>query len=160
MKVEEIMTRDVKTCRLQDTLNAAACLLWEADCGCAPVVDAESRVIGMITDRDICMSAYFRDRPLSTLLVSDAMSVQVFSCVPGDSVEQAEQTMRERQVRRLPVTDESGRIVGILSLNDIAREAENGRIGRKRKSVKPTAVAATLAAVGEPHSPPPAAMVT
>ncbi|MGH7819024.1 MAG: CBS domain-containing protein [Candidatus Binatia bacterium] len=158
MNVEELMTRDVKTSSLADTLHAAARIMWEHDCGCVPVVDEESRVLAMLTDRDVCMAAYFQDRPLSTLHVSDAMSNQMYTCSPGDSVQDAERLMRERQIRRVPIVDETNRLVGILSLNDVARAAARPREARKKQAVKPSEVGETLATICEPRSPEPAAM--
>lgn len=64
MKVQDIMTADVETCRLDDTLDRPAAIMWERDCGVVPVVDDESRIVGMLTDRDICMAAYTQGRPL------------------------------------------------------------------------------------------------
>ncbi|HZP42445.1 MAG TPA: CBS domain-containing protein [Candidatus Binatia bacterium] len=149
MKVEELMTRRVASCSASDTLNAAARIMWEHDCGCAPVV-ADGRVVGMITDRDICMAAYTQDRPLSALPVSQAMSREVHSCRPDDPLAVAERTMRERQIRRLPVIDASGHLVGILSLNDVARAfAREGE--RAAGGARANEVASTLAAVCRPR---------
>lgn len=159
MNVEALMIRDVKTCGLGDTLHQAAQIMWEQDCGCVPVTDEKSRVLAMLTDRDVCMAAYFQDRPLGTLRVSDAMSNQIYACAPGDSIQDAERVMRERQVRRLPVTDPEGRLLGILSLNDIARAAGRGRETKKKQTVKTAEVGETLAGICEPRSPEPAAFV-
>jgi CBS domain-containing protein len=149
MTVEELMTREVASCSSSATLNTAARLMWEHDYGCAPVV-ADGRVVGMITDRDICMAAYTQDRPLSTLPVSHAMSKDVYSCSPDDPLAVAERIMRERRVRRLPVIDAKGHLVGILSLNDIARTF--GRDGRPAAGgPRAREVASTLAAVCRPR---------
>src|SRR5438046_1875104 len=77
MKVEEIMSVDLETCRLEDTLNRPAQIMWEHDCGVVPVVDGEARVVGIITDRDICIAAYTQGRPLSEIPVSSACSQNV-----------------------------------------------------------------------------------
>ena len=63
MKVHEIMSTDLATCQSEDTLNCAAQIMWERDCGVVPILDQGSRVIGMLTDRDICMAAYTQGRP-------------------------------------------------------------------------------------------------
>jgi len=152
MKIKDLMHKDVKSCSIQDPLNAAARQMWENDCGCVPVLDDNFHVIGIVTDRDICMAAYFQNRPLTEIRISDAMSNQIFSCHDDDAIEAAERAMREHQIRRLPVIDEGGRILGILSLNDIALQAERERRSTKgRKAVKSEEVAATLAAVCEPR---------
>jgi CBS domain-containing protein len=152
VKVKDLMHKDVKSCSVQDALNAAERQMWENDCGCVPVLDDNSRVVGIVTDRDVCMAAYFQNRPITEIRIADAMSNQIFSCGEDDAIETAEKAMREHQIRRLPVIDEGGSILGILSLNDIALEAEHERRSAKgRKEVKSEEVAATLAAVCEPR---------
>ena len=69
MKVEQVMNRNVKTCRSSDSLDRAAQLMWENDCGCVPIVDDEGRGVGMVTDRDVCMAAYTQGGPLTHLRV-------------------------------------------------------------------------------------------
>ena len=147
MKVEQVMTRDVKLCRVEESLNDAARVMWDHACGCVPVVDADDRVVGVLTDRDVCMAAYTRGLPLGDMTVSSAMSRQVFACHVGDALDTAEAIMREHQVRRLPVLGFGDRIVGILSLSDIAREAER-RKGQRSKDLSPDAIRSTLVAVG------------
>jgi len=98
--------------------------MWDGDCGSIPVVDSWSRVIGMITDRDICMAAYTQGRSLEQIRVQDVMSKNVTSCKTSDSLEQAEELMRRQKVRRLPVVDAEMHLVGLLSINDIARAAK------------------------------------
>lgn len=121
MRVEEIMTKNVEACRPDDTLNTAADIMWQADCGCVPVVDGQSkRVIGMITDRDICMAAYLSGQPLQALTIEGAMAKTVHSCSPQDPLSVAERMMREGQIRRLPAVDDDGQLMGIISLSDIA----------------------------------------
>jgi CBS domain-containing protein len=116
---------------VHDTLNTAAQLMWEHDCGAIPVMGDDDRIIGIVTDRDICMAAYTQGRPLYAIPVHDAMAKEVFTCRPDDSVEDAEHLMGEKQVRRLPVLDGAGQLVGMLSVGDIARELG----GSRRKGV-------------------------
>lgn len=123
MKVEQLMKRPVRTCQSEDSLDWVAEVMWEADCGCLPVVDGEERLVAVVTDRDICMAAHFQGGPLYALKVRGAMSKQVFACHPQDAIADAENIMRSNQIRRLPVVDEENRVVGILSLNDLALEA-------------------------------------
>jgi CBS domain-containing protein len=120
MKVKDIMTRDIGTCRPHDSLAAAAKLMWDRDIGAVPVVDPEGKVIGLITDRDICMAAHFTGEPIALVAVSHAMSKTVVAADPEQSVEAAEQLMAAKQIRRLPVT-QGEKLVGMLSLSDIAR---------------------------------------
>jgi CBS domain-containing protein len=63
MSVKDLMTKNVKTCRPSDLLNAAARIMWEEDCGCVPVVGDDNQLVGMLTDRDICMATYTRNQP-------------------------------------------------------------------------------------------------
>lgn len=119
VKSESLMTLDTQACQAEDSLHRAAQLMWENDCGSVPVVDSDRRVIGMITDRDICMAAFTQGGDLHAHPVSSAMSPQVYGCSPDDSVSVAEHLMREQQIRRIPVVND-GRLVGMLSLNDIA----------------------------------------
>jgi CBS domain-containing protein len=146
MNIEQVMTRNVKTCAIHSTLDDAARIMWDRDCGSVPVVDEEQRVVGMITDRDICMSAWSQGRPLVELRVANAMSPRIHTCKPLDSIESAEEIMRKQQVRRLPVIDPDGRLLGILSLTDIAIEAACGAQARN-KSITAREVGETLAGV-------------
>jgi CBS domain-containing protein len=150
MKVAQVMRQGVKSCHAQDTLNTAAQIMWDHDCGCVPVVDDEAHVVGMITDRDICMAAYTQGRVLSEIEVENAMSKPVCACGPEQSVADAERMMRSSQVHRLPVIDSGGRLVGILSLNDIAEEARRESPERKRE-VTFASVGETLEAICRPR---------
>jgi CBS domain-containing protein len=143
MLVGQLMNRDVKTCAPEDTLDVAAQLLWDHDVGVITVVSG-ARVVGMITDRDICMAAYTQGRPLRELTVSSAMSKELHSARADTPVSDAMRLLRERQIRRLPVVDEQGRLQGVLSLNDLAREGV-----RPRTKLAPHEVVETLAAVGQ-----------
>ena len=150
MRVEEIMKRPVVTCRVDDTLNTAARLMWENDCGAVPVLGEDGAVVGMITDRDICMAAYTQGTALGAIPVCVAMSREVFSCHPDDPTIEVERLMQEKQVRRMPVVDPQGRPIGILSLNDLAREA--ARATARRTGGAGVDVLRTLAAIGEPRA--------
>lgn len=132
MRVMDLMSRSPVTCKTTDALSVAAKLMWDCDCGAIPVVGEGASVKGMITDRDICMACFTQDKPPSSILVAEAMSDGLFFCSPDGSVADAERIMRRNQVRRLPVLDRRGNLVGILSLADIAREAERERIQGKR----------------------------
>jgi CBS-domain-containing membrane protein len=150
MNIEQLMIRNVKTCTPDSTLDDAARIMWDQDCGAVPVVDEASRVVGMITDRDICMSAWIQGRPLVELRIANAMSARVYTCKPMDSIGSAEAIMQAQQVRRLPVVGADGRLVGILSLNDIA--LESARDSRTTNHwVTAREVAETLASVCKPH---------
>lgn len=134
MRAQDWMTRDVRTCRPETSLNDAAHAMWQGDCGVLPVVDSDQKVIGVITDRDVCMGAYLQGKALADLPVRDAMSRAVFSCRPTDSIEDVIRCMADHQVRRVPVLDARGKLVGILSLNDLARQVVS--LGDERERVR------------------------
>jgi len=146
MNVGQLMTHGVKTCRPQDSLNTAAKLMWDNNCGSVGVV-AEGKVVGMLTDRDICMAAYTQGHLLSEMQISGAMSKKLFSCRPEDSLAKAEEIMRTNRIRRLPVIDADSHLVGILSLDDIAREAMRERKDKQRVEITAEEVCDTFAAV-------------
>lgn len=150
MNISQMMNREVQTCSVEDCLDAVASKLWDHDIGSLPVV-SDGRVIGMITDRDICMAAYTQGTPLKEIPVYTAMSRVVFSCSPEDSIRKAEQIMRTYQIRRLPVVSQEGELVGIISLTDLAREAEIAS-GEKRQDVTIKEVTDTFAAITHPRS--------
>lgn len=152
MQIEQIMSRPVQCCSPQDTLAHAAELMWTHDCGCIPVcsADGDARVVGIVTDRDICMHALFRGKPLHDLMVADVMTGDLQVCRPGDSLADAEQTMRHAKLRRLPVLDESDALVGIVSLADLAQEAARQH-GAVFEEVSETEVADTLATICAPE---------
>ncbi len=156
MRVQDLMTRQVHSCRSSDSLEQAAQLMWNFDCGCVPVCDGDgvSRLVGMITDRDICMSALFQGRALRDLHVSDAMSKSVEACHASDALGNAERIMQAARIRRLPVLDEHDALVGVISLADLAREAARERT-RRGKEITETEVGDTLASICAPaqHSP-------
>jgi len=152
MKVAEIMTGDVKTCRLESNLAEAARIMWENDCGCVPVVNTEGGVTGMITDRDICMAVATQNRLASQITAGEIGSQRVVTCAPDMAVKDALDVMGREQVRRLPVVDGGGKLVGILSLSDVTLNSKKGE-GKKDKHVAHKDVMATLKAVSEPHIP-------
>ena len=128
MKVKEVMTPDVRSIWLTESLSAAAKSMWETDCGILPVIKDE-KVVGLITDRDICMATAIRDRKPSNISVEEVMNGTVFSAAPDDDVTQALEIMREHKIRRLPVLNQEGHLAGILSMNDIVLHAKtsNGK---------------------------------
>jgi CBS domain-containing protein len=161
MTIESMMSREVQSCRPDHTLAYAAARMWEHDCGGLPVVIAdgdERRVIGMVTDRDVCMAALFQGRPLHELKVADAMSRDIRVSKRDDRPEDVELLMRELKIRRVPVTDDAGALVGIVSLADFARAARDQAGSREDDGVSEQDVGHTLAAICEPGQarvPPP-----
>jgi CBS domain-containing protein len=146
MQIQQLMTTDLKTCNPDQTLDAAARVMWECDCGVVPVV-ANDRVVGMITDRDICMAAYTQNRLLTQIRISTIGMKPVITVRPDDTLASAESLMQRHQVRRLAVVDASGRLVGIVSMGDLARVA-----GRNPRNVQSDEITRTLAAISEPRA--------
>jgi CBS domain-containing protein len=120
-RVDSIMSEGVLVCSADDSLTRPAQIMWELDCGIVPVVDAEQRLEGVITDRDICMAAYTQGRRLHEIYVADVMSRPVHRCFASDPLTRAIAVMAAAQVRRLPVVDAEQRVVGIVSLADLVR---------------------------------------
>ena len=123
------MNPDAKSIWITESLADAAKLMWQNDCGILPIIKDGRKVIGMITDRDICMGTSMKDSNPSGISVEQVMSGKVYAATPDEDVEQALQTMKEHKVRRLPVVNAEGELAGILSMNDVVLTAEesNGK---------------------------------
>lgn len=124
MKVKEVMTPNAKAIWLTESLMDAAKLMWENDCGVLPIIKDGRKVIGMITDRDICMALAMRDTNPSGVSVEEVMTGLVYPANPEDDVDQALQTMKDHKIRRLPVLNVEGELEGILSMNDVVLHAK------------------------------------
>jgi CBS domain-containing protein len=118
MRVSDAMTRNVRVCHPRQSICDAARLMAELDCGVLPVGE-EDRLVGMITDRDIAVRAVAQHKSPDTP-VRDAMSHEVKYCFEDQHVEQVAKNMSELRLRRLPVLNREKRLVGILSLGDLA----------------------------------------
>jgi CBS domain-containing protein len=143
MKVRDIMTSEPSSCTPGDPVSLAAERMWEADCGLLPVVE-EGRVVGVVTDRDICMGTALQAKDPRQVRVGEVCSQAVHACGLDDEVGDALEVMSEHQVRRLPVLDGDA-LVGVLSLNDAVLEARP--TAGKEKSPTHKQVMATLQAV-------------
>ena len=120
MDVREIMTSPVQVLGTEDTLNCAAKLMRDHAVGCLAVVDGAGKLAGILTDRDIALSAYELGEALWRLRVADSMHRPVFSVRADADVGDAARIMREHRVRRLPVVDAAGTPIGMISLDDLA----------------------------------------
>jgi CBS domain-containing protein len=124
MTVRELQTSNVKTVSPDTDLAVVAKLMWEGDCGAVPVVTDDRKVIGMITDRDICIAAATRAKPPAEIRAGEVITNHgVHAVKPDDDVRVAMRTMRKHKVRRLPVVDREQRLAGIVSINDLAINA-------------------------------------
>jgi CBS domain-containing protein len=127
MKVENVMTRNVRSCHPETNLSLVAALMWDYDFCAMPVVDDEDRVMGMITDRDIAIAASTKGRLATQITVGEVMSGNVYACALDEEISSALKTMRREKVRRLPVIGKDGRLAGILSINDVVLHAGEAR---------------------------------
>jgi CBS domain-containing protein len=127
MKVQEIMTREVDVVSAETTLRDAAERMHSLDVGVLPVCDND-RLVGVITDRDITVRATADGLdPLATQVGEIMSKDELVTCSEDEDVEQATQKMRDKQVRRLPVLSADRRLVGILSLGDVAVDEDDPR---------------------------------
>ncbi|MGI9067820.1 MAG: CBS domain-containing protein [Pyrinomonadaceae bacterium] len=124
MKIKEVMTPHAQAIWLTESLADAAKSMWENDCGVLPIIKDGRKVIGVITDRDICMATAIKDANPSSISVEEVMTGQVYAVSPDDDITQALQTMQEHKIRRLPVINAEGELKGILSMNDIVLKAQ------------------------------------
>lgn len=125
MKVKEVMTPNAKAIWLTESLADAAQMMWENDCGVLPIIKDGRKVVGVITDRDICMAVAMRDWNPSSVCLEEVMSGQVYSVNTEDDIDQALQAMQEHKIRRLPVVNAEGELEGILSMNDVVLHANS-----------------------------------
>jgi CBS domain-containing protein len=128
MKVSDIMTRDVRLLSPEQTIREAASLMAEIDAGAVPVGE-DDRLIGMITDRDIVIRAVAKGKSPAKK-VGDVMSKELLYCFENDDLEDVARNMARAQVRRLPVLNSHKRLVGIISLGDLARNDDPATVGQ------------------------------
>jgi CBS domain-containing protein len=141
MQVGSIMARHVQVIGPEETVQEAARRMVELDVGILPV-EHEARLVGVVTDRDIAVRSDAAGKDPRAALVGEVMSTGIECCVESDDVDQVARRMGERRVRRLPVLDGEGRLVGIVSLSDIAATAR-----------KPSRAGSALSAIAEPGGP-------
>lgn len=130
MKVGEIMTTPPASCRLQTNLAAAVEILWNHNCGILPVVDSQEQLVGLVTDRDMCVALGTRNRLPSEVTVEEVTSGKIVACRPEDDLQKALGTMAEAKVRRLPVVDAAGKLQGMLSMDDVVLRTDITSIRR------------------------------
>ena len=121
-KCRDVMTREPVCCEPADPVTRAAEMMRQHDVGSLPVVDSRDsrRLVGIVTDRDLVTKVVAGNRNVASATVRDAMTVEPASCRETDEVERAVSLMADRQVRRMPVVDESGRLSGIIAQADVA----------------------------------------
>jgi CBS domain-containing protein len=123
MKVKDIMTQSAVGCSANTNIGEAVELMWVHNCGMLPVVGPDHKLSGIITDRDICIAVGTRNKLAGELTVGEIATKEAFTCTPEDDVYTALHIMANKQVRRLPVVDDTGILQGILSTDDIVAHA-------------------------------------
>lgn len=131
MKVKDAMMGAPYYCQLDTNLGSAAELMWVGNCGFLPVMDANGKIVGVVTDRDVCIGLGTRNRLPGDVTARAIMSNRLFVCSPEEDVHVALQTMREGGVRRLPVIAQNGTLVGVISVDDLLLRAEAPGTGRQ-----------------------------
>lgn len=130
MKVKEVMTATPYYCQPETNLGSATELMWNANCGFLPVEGTDGKIVGVVTDRDICVALGTRNLLPGDVTVGEVMSGKLYSCDPDDDIHIALQTMKEGKVRRLPVIAKNGTLVGVVSTDDILLRAEPTSMGK------------------------------
>ena len=142
MQIKQVMTTNIATCQPETNLAVVAKLMWDRDCGFVPVVDAAGKVAGVITDRDICIASATRRLLPEQITAAQAMRRQpIQTSQPEDTIGEALATMKQFQVRRLPVIAADGTLKGVVSMNDIVLAAQ------QKEGPAPADIVSTLSAI-------------
>ena len=131
MKTRDVMMGTPYYCQLDSNLGSATELMWTGNCGFLPVMGTNGKIVGVVTDRDICIALGTRNRVAGDITVREVMSDRLFACSPDEDVHIALQMMKEGGVRRLPVIVENGTLVGVISMDDLLLRAEAKGIGKQ-----------------------------
>jgi CBS domain-containing protein len=146
MRIKHVMTRDPSCCVPSDPAPKAARIMRDEDAGIVPVIENEQsqKIVGVVTDRDLCMNIVAEGRDPNGVSVEACMTAVVVTCAPTDSVARVTDLMKENQIRRVPVVDADGRLQGIVAMADLVGRAE----------LKTTEIHETLKKVSAPTSEP------
>lgn len=138
------MTREAVFCAPQDNLAKAADLMFQRDCGIIPIVSEEKKVVGMLSDRDICIASSLRNLNPADIKAEEFTGKKIVSCRADEKIEEALKKMKKNQVKRLPVTSQDGSLIGIISIADILLATDNHKSLRKK-------VFSTLKSISKPR---------
>lgn len=148
MKVREVMSSRVESCSPDTNLAEAAMIMWRCDCGIVPVVETGTqRIVGTITDRDVCMALATSGQRPTERTAKEVMARTLTTVDPDDDVRVALERMEEARVRRLPVVDTDGTLAGLLSVNDLVLATDRDRATGDALPVEP--VMRTLRVISE-----------
>jgi CBS domain-containing protein len=131
-KCRDVMTQDPACCSATDTITKVAGLMKQHDVGSVPVVEADKRLVGIVTDRDLVVKVVAAGKHTDQTAVQEAMTPNPASCKEDDDLDFALKLMKERQVRRMPIVDAGGRLIGIIAQADVAtrvnKDAKTGEL--------------------------------
>jgi CBS domain-containing protein len=149
MQAQEIMSADPRCCTPNDTLEDAAKTMADRDCGCIPIVETsdQRRVVGVLTDRDIALRAVARGRDPRTR-IGDVMTTSTICCPADADIVEIEQTMADKQIRRVIIVDDDQCCIGIVSQADVARAA------KRHSGVSDQDVGRVVESISEPRRGP------
>lgn len=148
IRVHEVMTHGATSVKAETSVEVAARLMEECDCGALPVLGENGVLVGMVTDRDITLRVVASGRDSRHAIVGDCMTPRVFSCYANESLIECMRQMAQHQVRRMPIIDDAGRLVGMVSQGDLARDAARRPFLEQKR-----AVSDVVSAVSEPTHP-------
>lgn len=138
------MTKTVEVCGENDALSKACEIMWQKDCGVVPVVDKKSKIVGIITDRDVAIAAFLHNKTVAEIKCSEIVNEKIISCSSADNIENVLKLMKKYQVKRLPVVDEKEKLEGIISITDILLSSGEDKKLRKK-------VLKTIEAISKPR---------
>ena len=146
MKIKHVMTKDPSCCLPSESAQHAASIMREEHAGIVPVIDNEQsrKIVGVVTDRDLCMSVVAEGRDPREVPVEQCMTTKVVTCSSDDSLERVTELMRENQIRRVPVINGGRELIGIVALADVV----------ERTNIKTTQTHETLKKVSAPTEEP------
>ena len=132
MKVSEIMSRNPRTVTAETPIHEAARMMKDENVGILPVVEKgnKGKLVGVVTDRDIAVRCVAKGHDSSKCMVKEAMSTDVKTCLDTDTVDKLMDTMGREQIRRVPIIDERGSLVGVVAQADIVKKADDGKAER------------------------------
>lgn len=142
MKVQDVMTNDVVSCAPQENLATVAGIITQRDCGIVPVVNADNKVVGIITERDICIAASRNVKP-ANIKAEEFCNEKIISCRADEKLKAVLKKMRKNKIKRLPVISQDGYLIGIISITDVLLVTKKDKFLRKK-------VISTLTAISKP----------
>jgi CBS domain-containing protein len=134
MLIKDVMTKSPACCTRSDTLTTVAKIMVQNECGIVPVCDG-TQIVGVITDRDLACRAVAEARNPTTATADDVMTHNVYLVGDNEKLDAALDLMEQRLVRRLPVVDQAGKLVGIVSEADLVARVGTFKVARAMKTV-------------------------